>query len=75
MLRNGDDTASIFEIALIGYDADHMVGVEQLVNLTGEEIEITMDINLDLTEVVERARDSVAKKFREGAGWRQLKQR
>ena len=43
----------------------YVVGVEQPENLTREEIEIVMDINLDLTEVskvevVGRAWDSVS---------------
>ena len=49
-----------------------MVGVEQPEKLTGEEVEVGMDITLDLAEVrkdevVGRARDSVAEKFREAA--------
>ena len=32
--EDGDDAASVSDIALIG-DADHMVGVEQQENLTG----------------------------------------
>ena len=46
-----------------------MFGVDQLENLTKEEMEIAMDIKQDLTEmrkdeVVGRARNSVAEKSR-----------
>ena len=37
---DGDDAALVFEIALIGDDADHVVGVVKPENLTWEEIEI-----------------------------------
>ena len=38
--EDGDDAASVFDIALVGDDADHVVGIEQPENLTREEIEI-----------------------------------
>ena len=71
MLRRWRYAASVFEIALIGDDADHVVGVKEPEDLTREYIKIAVDINLNLTvrkdQVVGRARDSVAEKYREGA--------